>query len=315
MNPIVDVHAHYLPDRLADEFERLGGRPIRMRHSEDQGERIAALDAAGVDEQVIGLGALQPYWADPAAAVQGARIANDLYAETCARQPRLRAFGAVPLPHGDAAAVEAARCLDELGFAGIGIGCSAQGMVLDDPALDPLWAAVDERGAAVHIHPGVRNDVALGIGEFPMLLGPVYGSPAEEAVALARLAIRGVIARFPRIEWIASTMGGALLGHLGKLGENLRVFERIAPAVDAAAVEAQLRSLWLDTSGLDAVSAEAARVHGFAERLVLGSDAPWGSAVEARGAVEGHFPEAAEAILHRGATVVRSARVRHQPRR
>jgi aminocarboxymuconate-semialdehyde decarboxylase len=204
---VVDVHAHHLPERLGEVFTRLSGRPYPLRHKEDHSRRLADLDEAGVDEQILGLGAVQPYWPDAAASAEAARIANDLYAGMCAEVPRFRAFGAVPLPHTGAAAAEAVRCLDELGFAGIGLGCSADGIVLDDPSLEEFWAALDDRAAVVYLHPGVRNDVAVGVADYPMLLGPVFGSPAEEGVALTRLALSGAFRRHRRIRWIAGAMG------------------------------------------------------------------------------------------------------------
>ncbi|MGP2442464.1 LLM class flavin-dependent oxidoreductase [Streptomyces sp. JW3] len=177
---IVDVHAHHLPERLGQAFTHLSGRPYPLRHKEDHSRRLAGLDEAGIDQQILGTCAIQPYWPDAAAAAEGARVANDLYAQMCAQVPRFHAFGAVPLPHTDAAATEAVRCLDELGFAGIGLGCSADGVTLDDPSLDAFWSALDERSAVVYLHPGVRNDLALGVSEYPMLLGPVFGSPPRK---------------------------------------------------------------------------------------------------------------------------------------
>ena len=52
---------------------------------------------------------------------------RDIYADACRRYPqRFGAFGAVHLPHVDAAIAEAERCLDTLGFVGISTGCSVE---------------------------------------------------------------------------------------------------------------------------------------------------------------------------------------------
>jgi predicted TIM-barrel fold metal-dependent hydrolase len=301
---VVDLHAHFLPASLGEEFTRISGRTYRMRHPEDQAERIAAMDAADVDVQVIGLGTLQPYWPSAEASAEGARAANDLYASTVADHPRLKALGAVPLPHVDRAVDETVRCLDDLGFIGIGLGCSALETTLDDASLDPFWAALDQRGAVVHLHPGLRNEAGLGVPEFPMLLGPSYGSPAEEAIAVTRLAVKGTLTRFPNIKWVASSMGGALLENLSKFTHNLKTFASMDPSLNYEDAMAGLRSLWLDTSGLDAVSAAAATEYGFTDQLVLGSDAPWGIAVENRAEIESRFPEQAVGILERAATLI-----------
>jgi aminocarboxymuconate-semialdehyde decarboxylase len=301
---IVDVHAHHLPEQLGEAFTRLSGRPYPLRHKDDHDRRLADLDEAGIDEQILGLGAVQPYWADAAASSEAARIANDLYAQMCADVPRFHAFGAVPLPHAEAAAVEATRCLDELGFAGIGLGCSADGVPLDDPSLNEFWSALDERSAVVYLHPGVHNNLAVGVAEFPMLLGPVFGSPTEEAVALTRLALKGTMRSYPRIRWIAGAMGGSLLLAYGKLFHSLRVGGKTGQPFDPDTIDEALRSVWYDTSSLDPVLALAAREAGFVERLLFGSDAPWGTPTAARHALHASLPDATEAILERADGVV-----------
>jgi aminocarboxymuconate-semialdehyde decarboxylase len=301
---LVDVHAHHLPERLGAEFTRLSGIRYPLRHPEDQSRRLADLDEAGVDEQILGLGAVQPYWPDAAASTEGARFANDLYAQSCADEPRLSAFGALPLPHVDEAAAEAVRCLDELGFAGIGLGCSANGIALDDARFDDVWSALDERSAVVYLHPGVQNDLAVGVREYPMLLGPVFGSPAEEAVAITRLALKGTVRRFPRIRWIAGAMGGALLLAHDQLFHSLAFAAKTGADQDLDGIRGDLQTFWYDTSSLDGLLALAAREHGYLDRLLFGSDAPWGSAVAASLALREHLPEEAEAVRARSAAVL-----------
>jgi len=298
----IDVHAHHLPAVLGERFTALAGRPYPLRHSEDQSRRLADLDRAGVEQQILGLGAVQPYWPDRVAATDGARFANDLYARTLAGHPdRFRAFGAVPLPHPDAATAEAIRCLDELGFDGIGLGCSADGIPLDDPRFDPFWSELDAREALVYLHPGVANGLGVGVPEYPMLLGPVFGSPAEQAIAVTRLALTGALTRFPRIRVLVCGMGGNLLVARAKLAESLERGAAHGSQFDAPAVLAALDGLWFDTSSIDPVLTLAAREAGAVDRLVFGSDTPWGSATRVVAAMREHLaPDEVDAVLARG---------------
>jgi aminocarboxymuconate-semialdehyde decarboxylase len=291
---------------LGERFTALSGRSYPLRHSEDQSRRIADLDRAGVDHQVLGLGAVQPYWPDERAAADGARFANDLYARTVADHAgRLRAFGAVALPHTDPAVAEAIRCLDDLGFAGIGLGCSADGVPLDDARFDPFWAEMDARAAVVHLHPGVANGLGVGVSDYPMLLGPVFGSPAEQAIAVVRLALAGTITRFSRVTFVVAGMGGSLLVARAKLAESLERGAQHGNSFDAAGVLAAVDGLVFDTSSIDPVLALAAREAGAVDRLVFGSDTPWGSATrvvdELRSLLTG--PEV-DAVLARGADLL-----------
>ncbi|MEU9734758.1 amidohydrolase family protein [Streptomyces sp. NPDC048002] len=285
---IVDVHAHYMPDELADAFEGLGGPPIRMRHDTDLTKRLADLDAAGIHRQILSLGGVQPYWHDAAAAVEAARTANDIYHRTCAGyQGRFGAFGTVPLPHAEEAAREAARCLDHLGFDGIGLGCSAAQSPLDKPEFEALWLELDRREAVVHLHPGLANQLAVGIEDYPMLLGPCFGSPTETAVAAVRLVLSGVTTRYPRIRFVLAAMGGALPHHWHKLMRSASVMARFDATLQPEALESQLRRFTYDTSSLDEGHVFAAREAGLIDRLVLGSDAPWGSPVESVATITG----------------------------
>src|SRR5579862_3135300 len=156
-------------------------------------KRIADMDDASVDLQILSIGALQPFVSDPAAAVALARHANDAYRLLIDEAPtRLNAFGCLPLPHCEQAVAEIDRCLDELSFAGVALGCSCAGVPLDDERLAPLWAQLDRRGAVVYLHPGVEIDGIVGCTEFH--LAPDFVSPAELAVAACRLIVTGHLA-------------------------------------------------------------------------------------------------------------------------
>lgn len=226
----IDVHAHYSPtayfDRMADlgAFDELAifrmmkalyrpreaaGAGERPPNRDDVAGRITDMDAASVDVQIVSLGAAQPYLRDAAKATDGARFANDLFRTLMDAHPtRFSAFGALPLPHVDAAVDEATRCLDRLGFAGVAIGCSAAGHPIDGPDFDPLWSALNDRSAAVYIHPGAAIDGIVGGTEFH--LAPDFVSPAEIAVAASRLVIAGHLDRYPNVKVILATTGGSL---------------------------------------------------------------------------------------------------------
>jgi predicted TIM-barrel fold metal-dependent hydrolase len=303
----IDVHAHHLPTALGERFTELSGVSYGLRHSDDHSRRIADLDEAGVDEQILGLGAVQPYWPNAAASLAGARAANDLYADIASGNGgRFRAFGAVPLPHAEEAAGEAVRCLDELGFAGIGLGCSALGVPLDDDRLAPFWAELDSRGAIAYLHPGVANDGLVGVSEYPMLLGPVFGSPAEQSVAVARLALRGTFGKYPNVRFVVCGMGGNLLVAASKLADSLVRGKLHDENHDADAIIDLFTSrVWYDTSSIDPVLALAAREAQAIDRLVFGSDSPWGCAVKAMGALRSVLdPDEVAAVLARGASLL-----------
>ncbi|NVI92806.1 amidohydrolase family protein, partial [Actinomadura sp. BRA 177] len=156
----VDVHAHYYPADYLDTLQRYGAEATgtaRIRCAGSSGDDIAArlrmMDDAGVDMQILSATPQMPFFDDREHAIGAARMANDMYAEIVRAHPdRFAALAAVPLPHGEAAAAEVARAMDELGFLGAGITTVVLDRTLGDPAFDPFWAELDRRAAVVFIH-------------------------------------------------------------------------------------------------------------------------------------------------------------------
>lgn len=62
--------------------------------------------------------------------------------------------------------------MHDLGLVGIEIGTSVNEWRLDDPELEPFWAAADSLGAAVFVHPwdGLMSCVPISFWG-PSLLG------------------------------------------------------------------------------------------------------------------------------------------------
>src|SRR5579862_9301773 len=103
----IDVHAHYYTNDFAARMDDLRGKARSRGGNRVAGanvslqQRAELLDEAGIDVQVICVGAEQPYFPDnPSGAVAAARFENDFYKETVAQSKGVyQAFGCVPLPH------------------------------------------------------------------------------------------------------------------------------------------------------------------------------------------------------------------------
>ncbi|HLG73220.1 MAG TPA: amidohydrolase family protein [Chloroflexota bacterium] len=208
----IDVHAHHYDDVYFDRLERLGNPWQGGRFAPGAGvtleQRLDLMDEAGIDAQVLCVGASQPgYLPDKAKAVEGARFANDHYKEVVERyNGRFAAFGCLPLPHLEAAIEECARCFDELHFSGINLGCSMNGRALDEPEFEPLWQELDRRSAIVFLHP-------LGLGGAMMDkygLAWMVGGCFEDTVAGLRLAMSGLMERHRNVRIIVPHLGGTI---------------------------------------------------------------------------------------------------------
>ncbi|WP_155056737.1 amidohydrolase family protein [Streptomyces blattellae] len=290
----VDVHSHFTPPRFFEEMDRRQAQdrveafsvygPMLGKNSQRRfakGEQafidglVEQMDGAGVDVAIFSMGAVQPYFSEEADAKAGVRFANDMLVDAVTMGGgRMAAFGSVPLPHTAAAIDEMAYCLDECGFAGINLGCSADGKPLDHPMFDDFWAAANDRGTAVFLHPGTTPNMAVGSADFH--LAPDFCSPTELAVALCRLVVTKVTTRFPRIQFIAAGMGGTIPYLARRFDRGLAqthpdLHEELGGVVN------QLQRFWYDTSMIeDDRVLDVVRHSVGVDRLVLGSDIPRG---------------------------------------
>ena len=95
--------------------------------------RIADMDAAGIDMQVLSLASPGVEQLDGTGSVALAREANDHLAEAVRRHPsRFAAFAALPTPAPDAAADELERTVRDYDFKGAMIKGHSRGRYLDD---------------------------------------------------------------------------------------------------------------------------------------------------------------------------------------
>ena len=121
----------------------------------DLGEkRIAQMDAAGIDVQVLSLTDPSVQQLDAAEAVALAGEANDYLAEAVRRFPqRFAGFATLPTAAPDIAADELERMVKEHGFKGGWINGHTRGHYLDDKFFRPILERADALKVPLCIHP------------------------------------------------------------------------------------------------------------------------------------------------------------------
>jgi aminocarboxymuconate-semialdehyde decarboxylase len=300
----IDVHAHYYPKKYIDTMIRLGRSDLHpgAAQSADLSPRLATMDQCAVDAQVLSAVGLDCQMHEAAAAVEAARCINDIYGAVVEEHGgRFRAFGWLPLPYVEESLAEAARCLDELKFTGIGMSCFYQGRPLDDPAFEELWAELNRRRTVIYVHPvGHHSSGHPGMADYG--LHTAYGSSLQLAVAATRLVLSGITKRYPDLSFIFAVCGGVLPYLLPRLERNLYrglndeavnavgsqyfAWMKKLP-VDPADPVAEFRRFYYDTSVQDVPMAlPAVRDVLGADRILLGSDEIFASLPEAVRMVE-----------------------------
>jgi predicted TIM-barrel fold metal-dependent hydrolase len=203
-----------------DRFKDLGprGQQISQRLSETGDKRIAEMDAAGIDMQILSLNSPGVEQAEPADAIACARDANDYLAAVIKRQPgRFAGFASLPIQAPDEAAKELERSVRQLGFKGTNINGHTRGRYLDDPFFAPILASADALGVPIYLHPTAPYKPvaeALYGGFSPGVSGVLatsgWGWHIETAVHLLRMIVGGVFDRHPKLQVVIGHMGEAI---------------------------------------------------------------------------------------------------------
>jgi predicted TIM-barrel fold metal-dependent hydrolase len=214
-----------------DRFKNSGPRGVKIaeRLAEMGDRRVAEMDAAGIDMQVLSLNSPGVEQAEPAEAIACARDANDFLAEAVKRHPtRFAGFAALAIQAPDEAAKELERCVRQLGFKGTNINGHTRGRYLDDPFFAPILASADALGVPIYLHPTVPHKPvadALYGGFSPTVSGVLassgWGWHIETAIHVLRMILGGVFDRRPKLQVVIGHMGEAIPFMLPRMNRNL----------------------------------------------------------------------------------------------
>jgi aminocarboxymuconate-semialdehyde decarboxylase len=293
MGPVIDVHTHMLNHEWLRLLEKHGGPRYSLRtvpgglraiHLDgapfmtpvpemfDWEARIANMNRAGIDVAVVSLTCPNCYWGGEKVSLAAARAMNDEMAGARRGWPdRIQFFCSLPWQHPKPALAELKRAL-KAGAAGVMVLANVDGRPLTDPALAPIWQAIDEHRLPVLVHPtappGVRE---MDMTQFQLTAS--IGFTFDTSLAVARMIHDGFFDRYARLKIIASHGGGALPFLIGRLDQ---CFDHIPAARVKVSERPSLyaRRVWADAVVYsDDALAMALRVFG-TDRVLYGSDYP-----------------------------------------
>lgn len=218
--------------------------------------RIAAMDADGIDMQLLLLSSPGVQVFEPATAVSLAIESNDYVAAACKRHPtRFAALAAVAPQDPAAAAKELERATRTLGLKGGIINSHTFDHYLDEKQFWPIFEAAEHLDVPIYIHP---REPAKGMRE--IMSGPVAGGPAwaygvEVGTHILKLISGGVFDRFPKLRIVVGHMGEALPFWLPRI-DNRYLAMRAGMFGGAKPMERMpsdyiRENLWVTTSGMN----------------------------------------------------------------
>lgn len=251
----------------------------------DLGEtRLAAMDAHGIDVQVIGHTVPAAQGLTGPEAVRLAREANDTLAAAVRTHPtRFAGWATLPTDDAQAAVAELERAVVELGFVGAMVNSTlgTNGVFLDDPRYDALLASVERLDVPLYLHPGfppaaLREMLYSDLPEASCLslAAGAWGWHSEVGLHLLRLVLAGVFERYPNLR--------VVIGHGGEMLPFMlqRIDDFLAPERGTGLQEMPsaylLRNVWITTSAMTALPPVICALQVFGvDRVLFSVDYPY----------------------------------------
>ncbi|MGZ4934842.1 MAG: amidohydrolase family protein, partial [Halobacteriota archaeon] len=179
--------------------------------------RIADMDAAGIDVQVLSLTSPGVDQLDATAAALLARDSNDHLAKATRRYPsRFAGFATLPTAAPDTAADELERAVRKLNFKGALINGHLKGRYLDDQFFWPILERAEALKVPLYLHPTLPPEAVIAAsytgnfapGVVVALSSAAWGWHIETAIHVLRLILGGAFDQYPSLQLI--------IGHLGE---------------------------------------------------------------------------------------------------
>jgi aminocarboxymuconate-semialdehyde decarboxylase len=290
----IDVHNHAIPEPAVELLARdptygatvSGGRWRGGVHVDfevvpsfvDADVKLAELEAAELEAAVVSVSpTLFYYHVDADAGEAMARAVNlGLAAMIATSAERLKWMASVPLQAPERAAAVLADAVDA-GCAGVEIGTAVgRERRLDDPGLEPFWAAAASHRMPVMLHPAYT---APNPSLDAFYLENVIGFPLETTIAIERLICAGTLDRHPDLRLVLVHAGGYFPWQAGRLRHARTVRPELAGS--PADPWSYLGHVMLDPITHDADALRYLIAKAGAANLVMGTDLPFDMATPA----------------------------------
>jgi aminocarboxymuconate-semialdehyde decarboxylase len=261
---------------LKGDTLEIDGKVVQHPHPReiwDVDLRLRDMDANAVDVQVLSPTVFTFFYGqEPSLALTCSMLQNEDIVSVVRQHPgRFLGLGTVPLQAPLMAADELRRSMTTLGLRGAMIGSNVNGRNLDDPALEPFWAAAEELGAFIFIHPHA------GVGAERMgsyYLKNLIGLPLETTLAAASLVFGGVLERHPGLKVCLSHGGGFVPYQAGRFQHGWEVRDEAKVKIKNPPSES-LGRLFYDTILHSKINLEFLIDAVGPEHVLLGSDYPF----------------------------------------
>ncbi len=268
------------------------GATVVEKLGEVGAKRIAEMDAAKIDVQVLSLNSPGVEQQDAAEAVASAREANDFLAQTVKAHPqRFAGIAVLPVQAPDKAADELEQRVRRDGFKGAIVNGHSRGRYLDDKFFWPILERAEALDVPIYLHPTMPPKPvmdALYGGYSPavnaMFAGPAWGWHIETAIHLIRMVLGGAFDRYPKLQIVIGHLGEGIPFMMPRLNRNLPTEMTKLERPLGAYLRENVHYTFGGFNFLPTFQNLLAEVG--AERIMFSVDYPYGSMAEARAFLE-----------------------------
>jgi aminocarboxymuconate-semialdehyde decarboxylase len=280
---IIDFHTHVLPP---EEFGRFAGSEQHKKLGAESRGRVpqsieAVLDAqeiGGVDATVISNPLNRLRGLEPDTQLAMVERHNRYMASQQDKHDSIYAMAGTN-PYGDERFLrEFERAVTQDGLKGAWITSSLGGNYPDDDEALPFFHLAAALDVPVVIHPPL-----VGFGEERMRdyrLASSIGRPMDNALALARLIVRGIFEKVPGLKLVGTHLGGGICEMIGRMDYAYRLQDEAAflgsytPMLIKHPPSHYLKLMYLESTCYHAPAARCALETVGADHFIFGTDAP-----------------------------------------
>lgn len=233
---------------MSDRSRRLG-HDVVAELLNVSNSRIAAMNEAGIDFQVLSMTMPGPQGLPADEAIAVARDANDRMADAVKTHPdRFAAFACLPTPDVAASVKELQRTIG-LGFKGTMINGHTNGEFLDDKKYWPIFEAAEALDVPVYLHPrDVPTKAAFYFEGFPEIATAACGFTVDTTIHFLRMVFGGVFEAFPKLKFVLGHLGEGLPFVLDRIEDHTALATK-RKGFKKTFAETMHANVWVTTSG------------------------------------------------------------------
>jgi aminocarboxymuconate-semialdehyde decarboxylase len=291
---VIDFHAHMLhPAVYARTINKnvisgFGARVMEERPTPDSPRwplfskmilpdvQIADMNERGICHSVIATSTVSQstFFADGALAAELDRQANEAIDDWVRAHPeRFTGTFTLPLQDMNRALAELSYAVNVLQLRIANLPASINGKYLGDAYFEPLWFEIQKLGLIAIIHPdGIKDPTFQDYS-----LWNAIGQGIEETRVMASLIYEGVMERYPNLTIVMAHAGGYLPTYIARLDRNASAHPASLKNISKRPSE-YLRQFYYDTVTYDPLVIDIISQRVGADRILFGSDYPFGDA-------------------------------------